>query len=83
MTGYRRMSKKEASDFRKSNSEYNAYDCDIRCSSLIRDCSEDDKSLSRECSYLINTRKYIVSLSELYSGKYDVIFVSPDWDTDK
>lgn len=83
MNGYRRMSVKNATDFRRNNNGYSVYDCDIKYSNLVRDYSDDSKKPCKECTYLVNTHQYTLSLSELYSGKYDVIFVSPSWDTDE
>lgn len=80
MTGYRRMSVANATDFRKNNKGYNVYLCNIGSASLLRNESDDGKAPCRECTYLVNAHKQTVNLSELYSGKYDVIFVSSDVD---
>lgn len=84
MAGYRRMSVAVATDFRKHHQGYNTYSCDIRSSNFFRNDSEEaDKGPCKECTYLVNAHKYNIGLSELCTGKYDVIFVSPAWDDEK
>lgn len=76
MTGYRRMSVAGATDFRRKNKGYNVYLCNIGSASLS--LNESDDASCKECTYLVNAHKHTVGLSELCSGKYDVIFVSSD-----
>lgn len=75
---YRRMSMESATSFRRSNSGYNTYLCNISKANLVRSASDDRNEPCRECTYLVNEEKGTITLSEMCSGKYDVIFVSSD-----
>ncbi len=77
---YRQMSVANANSFKKKNKNYNVYHCNIAKGNLFRGVAEDDKSSCKECTYLVNESKKTIEMSELFHGKYDVIFISPDID---
>lgn len=77
---YKQINDNKAKRFYKQNPNYNVYLCNPKNATLLKVNGQNTSSFCRQFSYLINSDKNCIQISQFCknTNQYDVIFISPD-----